>query len=89
MKSNNYDDTNATDLSLYDEEVERQIDDDYRISNTFSQKTRRTNDYLYDPTNMNRSHLISARIANNSESLLFSESKEKTPCEFPYSTLSL
>ena len=77
-KSNNYDDTNATDLSLYDEEVERQIDDDYRISNTLSQKTRRTNDYLYDPTNMNSSHLISARIANNSESLLFSESEDIT-----------
>ena len=35
-QSNSQDDANATDLSFYDKDVERQIDDDYQMSNTFS-----------------------------------------------------
>ena len=75
-QSNSQDDVNATDLSFYDEDVERQIDDDYQMSNTSSQRTRRTNDYLYDPSTMKKNHLISARLADRDVSLLSSESEE-------------
>ena len=75
-QSNRHDDKNATDLSLYDEDVERQMDDDYQMSNTFSQRTRRTNDYLYDQSTMKRDHLISARLAKRDVSLLSSELEE-------------
>ena len=42
----------------------------------FSQRTRRTNDYLYDPSTIKRNHLISSRLDNKDVSLLSWESEE-------------
>ena len=75
-RTNRNDDTNATDLALYDEDEERQIDDDYQTLTNFSQRTRRTNDYLIDPSTMKRSHLIPARLDAKKASLLASETDE-------------
>ena len=54
-----HDDPNATDLSLYDEDVEQQIDDNYQVMEGCSQRTKRTNDYLTADSELNSNQLIS------------------------------
>ena len=74
-KTSRHDDANAIDLALYDDDAERQTAEDYQTLNGYSQRTRRTNDHLYDPSTMKRTHLIPARL-DAKKSLLASETEE-------------
>ena len=62
---------NAIPLSMFDDNEERMIDGDYCIMEGYSQTSLRSHDHLLKAGDVNPSHIISARVANN-DSLLSS-----------------
>ena len=73
---------NAIPLSMFDDNEERIIDDDYCIMEGYAQTSLRSHDRLLQAGDVNPSHIISARVANN-DSLLSSDAGNVTSMSSP------
>ena len=60
---------NDVGLSLFDNDIERLIDGDYRIMEGYTQQTERAHEYSIDLGNIRHNQIISARISDQSSLL--------------------